>query len=184
MVLSDESSPFHGDQPRSTPTIFAEVCAMVQRDAICVANAGDSRAVRESRRGIGDRWVLFSITLLEVQDMIDYIYILDNYIFIWIVWLWIYLYIYMIQSILYVCTYGTNIYIYTLYIIYDIVKYILINTSSIWYICVLRGALQTWQGRGNARGLAAEGAREWYVNEEKPWNNTMKMVVYVILNWV
>ena len=100
MVLSDESSPFHGDQPRSTPTIFAEVCAMVQRDAICVANAGDSRAVRESRRGIGDRWVLFSITLLEVQDMIDYIYILDNYIFIWIVWLWIYIYMYMIQSIL------------------------------------------------------------------------------------
>jgi hypothetical protein len=131
---------------------------MVQRDAICVANAGDSRAVRESRRGIGDRWVLFSITLLEVQDMIDYIYIRQLYIYMDCMVMDIFIYIYMIQSILYVCTYGTNI--YTLYIIYDIVKYILINTSSIWYICVLRGALQTWQGRGNARGLAAEGARE------------------------
>ena len=83
---------------------------MVQRDAICVANAGDSRAVRESRREIGDRWVLFSITLLEVQDMIDYIYIRQLYIYMDCMVMDIYLYVY--DSIYIVGMYIWNQYIH------------------------------------------------------------------------
>jgi hypothetical protein len=89
---------------------------MVQRDAICVANAGDSRAVRESRRGIGDRWVLFSITLLEVQDMIDYIYIRQLYIYMDCMVMDIFIYIYIHDSIYIVRMYIWNQYIYIHYI--------------------------------------------------------------------
>ena len=94
---------------------------MVQRDAICVANAGDSRAVRESRRGIGDRWVLFSITLLEVQDMIDYIYIRQLYIYMDCMVMDIYLYVY--DSIYIVGMYIWNQYIHTYrYILYTLYR--------------------------------------------------------------
>ena len=67
---------------------------MVQRDAICVANAGDSRAEGDPRDGLTGYCIVFSRTLWTLWNVQDMTIYLNMYICIYI-YINIYIYIYI-----------------------------------------------------------------------------------------